>query len=192
MGRYNLHIRRLDNFPSLASSNMDSLVPGGLEEGREPGTHTHTVPSMLSTSFNTAGIDDPGLDLGLFPIHIDPPGQDFSSFSRRSFDDAFADIGPVHCNALRSSGPRYGLTFDEFSAEASSSSTDSPRSNFQYCTGQNPASLAWVGNQETSHDKPTRLQKTTFTMDNLDSETRAEILDILCKRRVSTTIAVKD
>lgn len=41
------------------------------------------------------------------------------------------------------------------------------------------------------HARPP-LQKTTFTMENLDSDTRGEILDILCKRRISTTIDVID
>lgn len=34
------------------------------------------------------------------------------------------------------------------------------------------------------------VQKTSLTMENLDSDTRNEILEILCRRRISTTIGV--
>lgn len=171
---------------------MDSVVSGELDRDRQLEMNTHTVPSMLSTSYNTAGIDYPGLDLRSSPIDLDPSGQDFSSSFSSSLDGDFVDIEPFHCSALCSSGPRHGLTFDDFSTEASFSSTNPPRSTFQCYTGQDLESLAWIGNQDTRHDEPSQLQKTTFTMENLDSETRAQILDILCKRRVSTTIAVKD
>lgn len=36
------------------------------------------------------------------------------------------------------------------------------------------------------------IQRTSLTMENLDSDTRNKILDILCRRRISTTIDVID
>lgn len=171
---------------------MESIVSGELDRDRQLETHTHTVPSVLSTSYNTAGMNDPELDLRSSPIDLDPPGQDFSSSLSSSFDGDFVDIEPFHCSALCSSGPRHGLTFDGFSMEASFTSTNPPHSTSQCYTGQALESLVWIGNQDTSHEEPSQLQKTTFTMENLDPETRAQMLDILCKRRVSTTIVVKD
>ena len=147
---------------------------------------------MLSTSYNTAGIDYPELDLGSSPIDLDPPRQDSSSSFSSSIDGNFVDVEPFLRDALCSSGPRHDLTLDYSSKEANFSSTESPRSISQCYTGQNFESLAWVRNQDTSHDEPSHLQKTTFTMENLDPDTRAQILDILCKRRVSTTIAIND
>ncbi|MCJ1343651.1 hypothetical protein MMC31_001847 [Peltigera leucophlebia] len=190
--RYNLHVRQVDKLPLSALSNMDSLASGELDRDTQLETHTHTVPSILSTSYNTTGIDYPGPVLRSSPIDLDPSGQDFSSPFSSSFDGDFVDTEPFHCSAICSSEPTHGLSFDDFSTEASFSSTNPPRSTFQCYTGQDLESLAWIGNQDTGHDEPSQLEKTTFTMENLDSETRAQILDILCKRRVLTTIAVKD
>ena len=170
---------------------MKSPVSGELDQFKQLEAHTHTVPSMLGTSYNTAGINYPELDLISSPVDLEPPGQDFLSPLSRSFNGDFVDIEPFHRGTLCSSGPSQGLTFDDFSMEASFTSTDPPHSTQCY-TGQDLESLAWTGNQDTSHDKPSQLQKTTFTMENLDPETRAQMLDILCKRRVSTTIVVKD
>ena len=172
---------------------MDSFVPCELDQGRRLEEHSHTVPSMLSPSYNTAGIDYPELDLRPSPIDLDAPGQDFSSSFSSSIDGNLLDVEPFLRDALSSPGPRLDLTLLDYSStEASFSSTESPRSISHGHTGQNLESLAWVRNQDTSHDEPSHLQKTTFTMENLDPDTRAQILDILFKRRVSTTIAIND
>lgn len=170
---------------------MESLVSGDLDQLKQLERHTHTVPSMLSTSYNTAGINYPELDLRSSPVDLEPPGQDFLSPLSRPCDGGLVDIEPFHNGALCSSGPSHGLSFDDFSMEASLTSTEPPHST-QYYTAQDVESLAWIENQHTSHNEPSQLQKTTFTMENLDPETRAQMLDILCKRRVSTTIVVKD
>lgn len=64
---------------------------------------------------------------------------------------------------------------------SASSKSDSERAEYQ--------SVPCSSDSGTS-TQPGRIQRTSFVMENLDSATRNEILDILCRRKVSTTIDV--
>ena len=82
--------------------------------------------------------------------------------------------------------------FDSTSMKGRILSAKSPRSSFQFHTGQILESLDWIGNQDTSYNEPHQLQNTTIRMENRDSDARAQMLVISCKRRVSTTTAIED
>ena len=109
--------------------------PGMLGRDRQLEKYTHTVQSMLSTRYNTAGIDCPGMDLRWSPVDLDSPRRDFSSSISSSIDGNSINIEPFRCSAICLSRPRHRITFEGSSTEASFLGRKSPRSTFQCCTG---------------------------------------------------------
>jgi hypothetical protein len=168
-----------------------------LDGARQFDMHADAVPPMLSTGHNIAEELDHS-ELGFTPsaIDLDSPKQEFPNpFSMSLDNNSVSHLGveASNCSAICSPDTTYGFTFDELALINSFSGTsESSSTTLTPFSGEDPKFETWIGTGDTGHEQPGPLQKTTFTMENLGSETRAQILDILCKRRISTTINVTD
>lgn len=129
-----------------------------------------------------------------FPTYLSP--SDISISASMNWDTDFipSDIGlgNLDFDSFDPLDYPHTLIYDKSTVEkdspssvaetiSASSKSDSERTECQSIT---------CDSDNGTSKQPNRIQKTSFVMENLDAATRNEILDILCRRKVSTTIDV--
>ncbi|KAK0611430.1 hypothetical protein B0T14DRAFT_328240 [Immersiella caudata] len=181
--RYNLNIRRSEQSGMSVFGNIGSDFPlSPMDAGFGTKVDDHTVALMSYPDGVATGWHDPILDYG-------------SSFAASDEPDLLHPTPSTWVGALSSgydetSYLSYG-NFPSFSQldravldspmTASAGVSDSPLS-----TSDPPTPITTTGFQRQRNE----VQRTSLTMENLDPDTRNEILDILCRRKISTTIGM--
>ncbi|PGH15531.1 hypothetical protein AJ79_02313 [Helicocarpus griseus UAMH5409] len=183
--RYNLLIRRSDNL----LNDLYPSFPGEINQTSKSIMDTGPIPTLADEYTTTSRQSyNPGLDLKASPATLNAPEQNSLSSTSTSLGGSLPITKPLEYSHRYSPEMGCGLAGNELLKKDTSRSAVQPSTRFgkllRDCPGNN--------NQSIEHGEPGQPQKTTFVMDNLDSETRAQILDILCKRKVPTTITVKD
>ncbi|KAI1052661.1 hypothetical protein LB507_009756, partial [Fusarium sp. FIESC RH6] len=191
-----LNVRKLEQSHSFGF-NISEALDHSSTLGEVGHTHTqgNTFWSSLSVGCATEG-ESNGLTRDSIQFARYPSPSDISISAPLNWDTDFilSDIGlgNVGFQSFDPLDHSHSPIYDESTVEkdspssvaetiSASSKSDSERAECQ--------SVPCSSDSGTS-TQPGRIQRTSFVMENLDSATRNEILDILCRRKVSTTIDV--
>ncbi|KAF5227422.1 hypothetical protein FAUST_11793 [Fusarium austroamericanum] len=182
-----LNIRKLEQSHSLGFSISETL-----DESSTLGQvgHTYTQRNTFSFSTNCAAEEESN---GSTQDSIQfPTFSDISISASMDWDTDFIpsdiSLGNLEFDSFDPLDDSPSLIYDKSTVEKDSPSsvaeTISASSKYDECQSTTCSSDNGTSKQ------PARVQKTSFVMENLDAGTRNEILDILCRRKVSTTIDV--
>ncbi|KAF5703455.1 Myb transcription [Fusarium globosum] len=191
-----LNIRKLEQSHSHGFNISEALDDSStLGEVGHSYTQGNTFSTLLSASWE-AEVESHGSTRDSVPFPTSLSQSDMSISDSMNWDTDFnpSDIGLGNLD-FHSFDPfdhSHSLVYDKSAVEKDSPSSvaetisASSRSDSERTEGQSITCDSDNGNSK----QPVRIQKTSFVMENLDADTRNEILDILCRRKVSTTIDV--
>jgi hypothetical protein len=194
--RYSLNVRKLEQSHSF-DFNISEAFDGRstLGEVGDPYTEGNTFSSALSASC-VAEVESNGStrDSIQFPTYLSPSDISISASIDWDTDFISSDIGlgNLDFHSFDLLDHSHSLTYDKSTVEK-----DTPSSVAETisASSKSDSDLTECQNITCSSDsgtskQPARIQRTSFVMENLDAATRNKILDILCRRKVSTTIDV--
>jgi hypothetical protein len=188
MCRYNRNIRQLEHDASSGYGKPEGTMVIAAEMGQVGGLDIQpNVLPPLPWASALIGAEWPGLgrDDGPFPTATSPKHDVLTPFPPPWDGDlASPCFGAVSLGytSLEPFDPSHAAVL--YNSPAVSAATGSPGSPVSASPDASTRSSEAGGPEQDQ----VRTQTTTLTMQNLDSGTRNEILDILCKRRISTTI----
>ncbi|KAF5575295.1 DNA-binding eta2 [Fusarium pseudocircinatum] len=191
-----LNIRKLEQSHSFGFNISEALDDSSTlgEVG-----HTYTQGNAFSSSLSAscaAEVESNGStrDSIQFPTYLSP--SDISISASMNWDTDFipSDIGLGNLD-FHSFDPldhSHSLIYDKSTVEKDSPSgvAETISASSKSAPERTECQSITCSSDNGTSKQPVRIQKTSFVMENLDAATRNEILDILCRRKVSTTIDV--
>jgi hypothetical protein len=184
--RYNLNVRRREQTRPSNFVNLGPFVaPAEIDQAGHLNLQTATLPSSSNTSSQGPS---PGLEYNAFEACMPSSEEDLALPT--PWEDSLLSpyLGEYLDGTLGQLDPPHESHFEVPAASPSgTSATSLDTSACSFDVGTEPHQSPQIRSPQICNP-PLRTHRTSLTMTNLDPETRNEILDILCKRRISTTI----